>query len=94
MTNREVRRKSEGISEFLQLLVIDFFYFVKKQDESDESAHIKVNVKFKELNQRWKDKCHSDGGKSLGLKTSSFSDEVQKRLKPKQETKILSINGL
>ncbi len=90
-TNREAKRISESYSDFLQLLIVDFLHFVKRQDENDEQAHIKVDAKYKELNQRWKNKCHGAGKEFMQKHVNLFAEELQKLAKPKDEPKIIQL---
>lgn len=83
-TQRELRRQYESTIEFLRHLIIDFMYFVKKQKPDDAEADKKVDVEFKRLNQKWKDKCHSKDCKWMNLKESMFADEIQGEAKKHQ----------
>ncbi len=77
-SEREMRRQYEATIEFLRFLIIDFMHFVKRQLPDDEEADKKVDAKFKELSQKWKDKCHSKDCKWMTLSTTMFADEIQK----------------
>ncbi len=59
-------------------------HFVKQQKPDDLEADKKADEKFKELSAKWKNKCHSEDCKWMGLKDSMFADEIQAEAKKHQ----------
>ena len=103
-SQRQLKREYESAIESLKFLIIDFMHFVKQQKPDDLEAEKKVDAKFKELNAKWKTKCHSKDCKWMGLKDSMFADEIQQEAKRhtgtidkaksfiKNNVKIISLN--
>jgi hypothetical protein len=103
-TQRELKRQYEAAIESLRFRIIDFMHFVKQQKPDDLEADKKVDAKFKELNAKWKSKCHSKDCEWMNLKDSMFADEIQKEAQRhtstidkaksfmKNNVKIISLN--
>jgi hypothetical protein len=83
-SQRQLKREYESAIESLRFMIIDFMHFVKTQKPDDPDAEEKVNAKFKEINAKWKSKCHSKDCAWMGLKDSMFADEIQGEAKKHQ----------
>ena len=83
-SQRQLKREYEAAIESLRFLIIDFMHFVKQQKPDDLEADKKVDAKFKELNSKWKSKCHSKDCAWMGLNDSMFADEIQGEAKKHQ----------
>lgn len=83
---RQQRRDFKHIEDFLKALVIDLMYLVNKQvPEAEQEQHqIAVNVKYVELNQKWKHKCHDKDYGYMKLNIHAFAGNIQTLAKGSQ----------
>jgi hypothetical protein len=76
-TPRQQAREKQRVVDFINALIADFMYYVKKGNDTEESR-IEIDLKYKYYNAKWKHKCHDKSLKWMQLKEDAFEINVKR----------------